>query len=43
MSDAYRIAEIPSSMRPTTPVTITSRRLIGSDTPAHGSQGGKDR
>lgn len=27
-----RIAEIPSSMRSTTPVTITSRRLRGSDT-----------
>lgn len=27
------IAEIPNSMRSTTPVTITARRLVGSDTP----------
>jgi putative redox protein len=29
-----RLAEIPNSMRSTTPVTITSRRLVGSDTAA---------
>ena len=27
-----QIAEIPNTMRSTTPVTITSRRLVGSDT-----------
>jgi len=31
------VAEIPNSMRSTTPVTITSRRLVGTDTPGAGS------
>jgi hypothetical protein len=31
------IAEIPSSIRSTTPITITSRRLVGSDSRSQAS------